>query len=91
MSVRTKKTVAATRREAVAYHEAGHAVVAHMLGYEVRRVSIAPKSGSEGHVSWRHPVNRSVISKLEYGSEADLDRVRHHIDHAINGGGAVTW
>jgi CRP-like cAMP-binding protein len=55
MSVRTKKTVAAARREAVAYHEAGHAVVAHKLGYQVRRVSIAPKSGSAGHVSWRHP------------------------------------
>jgi ATP-dependent Zn protease len=83
MSVRTKKMVAAAR-EAVAYHEAGHAVAAHRLGYEVRRVSIAPKSGSTGHVSWRNPIkNRSVKSKLEYGSEADLDRVRHHIDHAI--------
>jgi hypothetical protein len=51
MSVRTKKTVAATRREAVAYHEAGHAVVAHMLGYQVQRVSISPKPGSAGHVS----------------------------------------
>ena len=57
MSVRTK-----TRREAVAYHGAGHAVVAHKLGYQVRRVSIAPKSGSAGHVSWRHPINRSVNS-----------------------------
>jgi hypothetical protein len=84
MSVRTKKTVAATRRKAIAYHEAGHAVAAHRLGYEVMRVSIAPKSGSAGHVSWRNPIkNRSVISKLEYGSEADLDRVRHRIDHAI--------
>jgi Peptidase family M41 len=84
MSVRTKKMVAATRREAVAYHEAGHAVVAHMLGHQVRRVSIAPKSGSEGRVSWRNPIkNPSVRGKLEYGSEADLDRVRYRIDHAI--------
>lgn len=84
MSVRTKKTVAATRREATAYHEAGHAVVAHMLEYQVRRVSIAPKCGSDGRVSWRNPIkNRSVRSKLEYGSEADLDRVRYLIDHAI--------
>jgi hypothetical protein len=83
MSVRTKKTVAATRRQAAAYHEAGHAVVAHMLGYQVLRVSIARKSGSAGHVSWRHPINRSVISQLERGSEADLDKVRHRIDHAI--------
>src|SRR5262249_54095246 len=81
--VRTKKTVAAARRE-VAYHEAGHAVIAHMLGYQVRRVSIAPKSGSTGHVSWRNPIkNRSVKSKLQYGSEANLDRVRHQIDHVI--------
>jgi hypothetical protein len=81
MSVRTKKMVAATR-EAVAYHEAGHAVVAHMLGHQVRRVSIAPKSGSDGRVSWRNPINR-IISKLESGSEADLERVRYRIDHAI--------
>jgi len=83
MSVRTKKTVAATRREAVAYHEAGHAVVAHMLGYQVFRVSIVPKSDSTAHISWRHPINRSVMSNLEAGSEADLDRVRYRIDHAI--------
>jgi hypothetical protein len=83
MSVRTKKAVAATRREAVAYHEAGHAVVAHMLEYQVRRASIAPKSGSDGRVSWRNPINPSVMSKLKYGSEADLDRVRYRIDHAI--------
>jgi ATP-dependent Zn protease len=38
MSVRTKEAFASKRREAVAYHEAGHAVVAHMLGYQVRRV-----------------------------------------------------
>jgi hypothetical protein len=62
-----------------------------MLGYQVQRVSISPKPGSAGHGSWRNPINRSVISKLEYGREADLDRVRHRIDHAINGGGAVTW
>ena len=83
MSVRTKKTVDARRREAVAYHEAGHAVVAHMLGYKVLRVSIAPKAGSDGHVSWRHPINRRVIRMFEFGSEADLDSVRHRIDHAI--------
>jgi len=68
MSVRTKKTVAATRREAVAYHEAGHAVVAHMLGYQVFRVSIVPKSDSTAHISWRHPINRSTgFSPWEFG------------------------
>jgi len=83
MRFRTKETVAARRREANAYHEAGHAVVAHMLGYEVLRVTIVPKAGSEGHVSWRHPINRRVSSKLEFGSEADIDKVRYRIDHAI--------
>jgi hypothetical protein len=83
MSVRTKKMVAATRREAAAYHEAAHAVVAHMLGYQVLRVSIAPKSDSTAHTLWRDPINRNVISKLEFGSEADIDRVRYRIDHAI--------
>ena len=65
------------------YHEAGHAVVAHMLGYKVLRVSIAPKAGSYGHVSWRDPINRRVVRMFESGSEADLDSVRHRIDHAI--------
>jgi hypothetical protein len=78
MSVRKKKMVAAQ-----AYHEAGHAVVAHKFGYQVFRVSIVPKPDSTAHISWRHPINRSVISKLESGSEADLDRVRHRIEHAI--------
>ena len=83
MSVRTKKTVTATRRTSVAYHEAGHAVVAHMLGYQVFRVSIGPKADSAGHMYWRHPITHSVRSELQWGSEPDLDRVRHRVDHAI--------
>lgn len=84
MSVRTKKTVAATRREAIAYHEAGHAVVAHMLGYQVDRVSIAPKVGSAGRMVWRHPTrNRSLREALEVGNEADIDRVRYCVDHEL--------
>jgi hypothetical protein len=33
-------------RELAAYHEAGHAVIAHVLGAQVRRVTIADDSGS---------------------------------------------
>jgi hypothetical protein len=34
-----------TQRAIVAYHEAGHAVVGHMLGVKVRRVSIEDDNG----------------------------------------------
>src|SRR5262249_10291347 len=61
--------------------EAGHAVVARMLGYKVQRVSIG--RGNEGHVSWKHPINRRTREALEFGSEEDIDRVRHRIEHEI--------
>src|SRR5262249_40712380 len=81
---RTSKTAAAERRrQAAAFHEAGHAVVAHMLEYKVFRISIAPKAGSEGHTSWRSPINKRVVDTLQSGSEADIDKVRYRIDHEL--------
>lgn len=42
-------------REAIAHHEAGHAVVAVAVGYRVGRVTIVPDAadGSLGMVNWR--------------------------------------
>ncbi len=40
-------------RAIVAHHEAGHAVIAHMLRLKVRRVSIEPDETSAGRASMR--------------------------------------
>jgi hypothetical protein len=39
----------------VAYHEAGHAVIAHVLGFRVRRVTIVPDDKSQGRMIWGKP------------------------------------
>jgi ATP-dependent Zn protease len=39
------------RRERIAFHEAGHAVVAYRLGIEVEFVTILPTHHSAGHVT----------------------------------------
>ena len=39
------------RRRSIAYHEAGHAVVAHRLGVEVEHVTIVPDHTSRGHIT----------------------------------------
>lgn len=38
------------QREATAYHEAGHAVIAHVLGYKPELVTIVPEPGRHGAV-----------------------------------------
>ena len=38
----------------IAYHEAGHAVVAFRLGYEVGKVTIVPRYGSLGRADITH-------------------------------------
>jgi len=40
------------RNTEVAYHEAGHAVIAHVLGFRVRRVTIVPDDKSQGRMIW---------------------------------------
>ena len=44
-------------KELAAYHEAGHAVVAHALGVEVESVSIVHYEGSMGHTTTPLPEN----------------------------------
>ena len=36
--------------EATAYHEAGHAVIAYLLGYKPQSVTIAPTFDTAGHL-----------------------------------------
>lgn len=52
--------------ESTAYHEAGHAVVGHLLGWRIDGISIIPSSSSHGHTfSARQPAVPGVINKGE--------------------------
>jgi hypothetical protein len=42
----------ALRREATAYHEAGHAVIAYVLGYKPKSVTIVPTHDANGSVAY---------------------------------------
>jgi hypothetical protein len=55
------------KEQTIAYHEAGHAVVARRLGYPVDGASIVPKEASEGRVKLPNPMRRK---------DAELDRHR---------------
>lgn len=44
----------AVDREIVAYHEAGHAVVAHILGFPVQTISIASDGFAAGYVAYNY-------------------------------------
>ncbi len=48
-------------REAVAYHEAGHAVVAYVVGLTVERVSIQSDGIAAGHVEHDYGCNMNKI------------------------------
>lgn len=54
-----------TRDEATAYHEAGHAVVALALGWQVQRVSILPKQESLGRCEFQQGRHRPTEDWLE--------------------------
>src|SRR5215471_12724136 len=45
-------------REATAYHEAGHAVVAWVQGYKPHNATIIPDEDSHGHVLHADPLRR---------------------------------
>src|SRR4051812_38026659 len=52
-----------TARRSLAYHEAGHAVVAWLTGSEIAHVSIIASDHGDGHVRARgHTVNEILIS-----------------------------
>jgi len=63
------------KREHVAYHEAGHAVIALMLGYKVGKVTIKPRYGSVGSVDDIQPGETSsdkVVDIEATGIKIDL-------------------
>jgi ATP-dependent Zn protease len=58
-------------KELAAYHEAGHAVVAHALGVEVEGVSIVQDQGSSGHTTTPRPDN---VDSSDEEVSADLEK-----------------
>jgi Peptidase family M41 len=58
-------------KELAAYHEAGHAVVAHALGVEVEGVSIVQYGGSIGHTTTPLPEN---ADSSDEEASADLEK-----------------
>jgi hypothetical protein len=61
------------KKQTVAYHEAGHAVVAQRLGYRIDGASIVRKEASEGHAKLPNPMHRKY---------PELDRQRIWVEHA---------
>jgi hypothetical protein len=51
----TRSTTRRSKLEAVAYHEAGHAVAALELGHQIGSVSISPAAESLGRVQFKPP------------------------------------
>jgi hypothetical protein len=52
-------------REAIAYHEAGHAVISMKLGYKCLYVTIIPDGSRLGHVCCEDPLITGRDSKIE--------------------------
>ena len=52
-------------KEAIAYHEAGHAVISMKLGYKCLYVTIIPDGGRLGHVCCEDPLIGAHADKIE--------------------------
>ena len=55
-----------TPREAIAYHEAGHAVISMKLGYKCLYVTIIPDGDRLGHVCCESPVMGDHDEKIKH-------------------------
>ena len=53
-------------REAVAYHEAGHAVISMKLGYRCLYVTIIPDGDRLGHVCCEDPLVGGHVDKIKH-------------------------
>ena len=74
------REIAPHSRTAVAYHEAGHAVVAHAHHVRIRAITIRPQDDALGQVAVKHP--RWFLPELNSG--ADRSRVvGYAIDVAV--------
>lgn len=56
---------ATNQREAIAYHEAGHAVISMKLGYKCLYVTIVPDGDRLGHVCGEDPLSVGRASKFQ--------------------------
>jgi len=63
-------------REAMAYHEAGHAVVAISLGIQVKKVTIKPTRDFHGRVTHAPVLTARDIRRINEGSETPHTRDR---------------
>ena len=72
---------ATAAREAIAYHEAGHAVISMKLGYRCLYVTIIPDGGRLGHVCCEDPLIGGHDNKIEHALKvlmaANLAEGRH--------------
>jgi hypothetical protein len=83
---RRKSTAAYERRKQTAYHEAGHAVAAQKLGFQVHRVTIVPDDKSRGRMIWnRLPVRGLKDLAMITPSGAKRQRVEGWIIVALAG------
>ena len=53
-------------REAIAYHEAGHAMVSMKLGYKCLYVTIIPDGDRLGHVCCEYPLAGEHDDKIKH-------------------------
>lgn len=76
-----------TQRVHTAYHEAGHAAIAHALGCRVKRVSIIPDDDTWGRVSHSIP---SWFHELQYNVTPSREIKAHqHIMICLAGAAAI--
>jgi hypothetical protein len=66
-----------SQSEATACHEAGHAVIAYVLGYKPYSVTIVPTRDAAGHVTHANPLHEFQLDV------DDSDEVRLHVENAI--------
>jgi Peptidase family M41 len=74
-------------REAIAYHEAGHAVVSMKLGYKCLYVTIIPDGSRRGHACCENPLIGRHDDKIEHALKVLLAARLAEGKHA----GSPTW
>ena len=67
---RRSRIITAEEKELIAYHEAGHAVVAHLLphGPQVRKVTIIPR-GMAGGVTWFLNDDNQLLTEARFRAQ----------------------
>ena len=63
-----------TKLERVAYHEAGHAVIAHVCGSRVKRATIKPEGDCLGRVIHSFPLGGDPESEMTAGMVDKIER-----------------